>query len=96
MRIAREADNTHHKAESYVLGTRPLECVSIFPIALRFSVMAALQVPLLLNQDIRDQVVDDVGGEVGGVMSAPEDDAGGGEDLERIQHDRAHSLRSIK
>ena len=96
MRIAREEDDTHHKTESDVLGTRPLEGISIFAVALRFSVLVALQVSLLLDQDIRDQVVDDVGGEVGGVMSAPEDDAGRGEDLERIQHDCAPSLRSIK
>jgi hypothetical protein len=76
---------THHKYKPQVLCSRPLQCVTLLPIRGFRTGFIGLGKYALLDEDIADEAVDDVGAD-GGVSARPQHHSGRGQDLESIQH----------
>ncbi len=64
----------YYKDESHVLGGSPFDCIALLPVRGFCASVVILGLYALLDEDIADQAVDDVGTD-GDVGARPEHDA---------------------
>jgi hypothetical protein len=76
---------TYDENEPQVLRRRPLQRVALLLVCRLRARVLGLGQYALLDEDIADQAVDDIGPD-GRVGARPQDDAGRGQYLEGIQH----------
>jgi hypothetical protein len=90
-------ERTHHKDDAELLGDGPLQGVLLYLVGRvacgGLVILGTSGSALLLDEDIGDEAVDDRGAE-GGVRSRPHHHAGGGKNLERVQHGAGWQGRS--
>lgn len=82
----RLVDGDEDEAQLLCLG--PLEGVALLAVGGLGARIVRVRLHALLDEDVADEAVDDVGADVG-VLARPQHDARRGQDLERVQHCQA-------